>query len=201
MVTATQEIRNMRLISHHDLDGFVIPGAGGPGLISGSSYSQDGTSFVGGTHDEGEMAYDHEPASPANPNVIEENVAGLALTPDAVVGLPEGVLKRFAASGFMGGQYVTDPNDLREPLSGVTYVDLPSDDPWWNVAGDTILSNGTGVLVVHNSSMNAVVKNLNKGIFKGLIVADDIVHIHNTIIGAVVLLVGLALYAKAPKTR
>ncbi len=164
----------------HDLDGLVIPGAGGPGLITGETYSQDGTSSVGGTWD----GSDYTPTTPADSHVVKEGVAGLAQTPDAVVGFTEGMLEQFARSGRNGSQYVTNPADLQEPLSGVTFVDLSSE--WWIVAGDSILNNGTGVLIVHNSAGNAVMKNLNKGTFKGVIIADDIVHIHNTIIGAVI---------------
>ena len=44
----------------------------------------------------------------------------------------------------------------------------------------------SGVLVVHNDSDNAAIKNLNSGTFKGLIIADDIEKIHTTIIGALI---------------
>ena len=40
--------------------------------------------------------------------------------------------------------------------------------------------------MVHNSAGNALMKNLNSGTFKGLIIGDDIEKVHTTIIGAVV---------------
>ena len=87
-----------------------------------------------------------------------------------------------AQSGANGSQYVTDPSNLTFPLSGVTYVELASGSTWQSIA----LGASTGVLVVHNSSVNAKIKNLNSGTFTGLIIADDIEKIHTTVIGAVV---------------
>jgi hypothetical protein len=66
-------------------------------------------------------------------------------------------------------------------LKGVTYVELPSGSVWTSSNID-----GTGILVVHNSTTNAVIKNENLGTFKGLIIADDIVHLHTTVIGAII---------------
>lgn len=93
----------------------------------------------------------------------------------------EGTLKTQAMSGANGGQYVTNPSLLRYPLSGVTYVELPA-------GGTRSPANieGTGILIVHNAAQNAVIRNINFGTFKGLLMADDIDKIHNTIIGAVI---------------
>jgi hypothetical protein len=89
-----------------------------------------------------------------------------------------------AQSGANGGQYVTASASLTFPLSGVTYVELASGDIWQSMD----FGNSSGVLIVHNSSTNAAIKNLNSGTFKGLIVADDIEKIHIQIIGAVIAL-------------
>ena len=48
----------------------------------------------------------------------------------------------------------------------------------------------TGVLVVHNSAHNALIKNLNGGTFKGLLIADDIDKVHCAILGGVIVLKG-----------
>ncbi len=99
----------------------------------------------------------------------------------------EGTLKTIAQSGRKGSQYVTDPSQLTLPLSGVTYVELPPGEIW----GDTEVvdfGNGSGILVVHNAATNAAIKNLNYGSFKGVIIADDLVHIHNRILGGIVTL-------------
>lgn len=165
----------------HDLFGTVIPNAGTLGVYSESTYTQSATSFVGGTN-----VVDYSPSVPAAPEVIVENGLLSKPTPDLVLGLSPGTLKIMALSGVAGSQYVTDPADLVGPLQGVTYIEIPPSDPWWIVAGNTIFDNGTGVVVVHNEATNAIIKNLNQGTFRGLIIADDIVHIHNRIIGALV---------------
>lgn len=165
----------------HDLNGSVIANNGTLGVYSESTYTQSATSFVGGTN-----VVDYPPSVPAAPEVILENGLLARPTPDDVLGLSKGTLKTMAQAGVAGGQYVTDPADLVGPLQGVTYIEIPIDDPWWIVAGNTIFDNGTGVVVVHNEATNAIIKNLNQGTFRGLIIADDIVHIHNRIIGALV---------------
>ncbi|MCH8292457.1 hypothetical protein IH992_15300, partial [Candidatus Poribacteria bacterium] len=106
-------------------------------------------------------------------------------TPDQLVGYSEGYLKIIAKVDKSGGsQYCTDPADLTFPLSGVTYVDLPSGVPWNAID----FGNSSGILVVHNATTDAVIKNLNTGTFSGLIIADDMIHVHTTILGAVVTL-------------
>ncbi len=166
----------------HDLNGVVISNAGMNGVSSGSTFEQDARSTIGGTLE----GLDVEPSNPAEPGLIEENLVGLPQTPDEVMTLTEGTLKNFALSGQDGSQYTTDPRTLTTPLSGVTYVEMPIDDPEWILGGDDILIDGTGVLVITNSAGTAVVKNVNRGTFRGLVIADDIVHIHNVLIGAVV---------------
>jgi len=82
---------------------------------------------------------------------------------------------------------VTDPATLTFPLAGITYVELPAGATWQDVDFD----ESSGILVVHNAGRNALIKNLNDGTFRGLIIADDIVHIHAKIIGAIVSLTEL----------
>ncbi len=183
----------------HDLNGSLIAQNGTFGIFTASTYSQGGSSKVGGTDPGGT---DHAPARPGDPSVIQTNgswddpstpeVETMPTTPDQVMGgvangYPEGTLKQIAMSGVNGSQYVTDPTRLRFPLSGVTYVELPPGGIWNPVN----LGDSTGILIVHNSAGNAVIKNINPsgttcGCFTGLIIADDIVHIHTKIIGAVV---------------
>ncbi|MFB3040899.1 MAG: hypothetical protein ACE1ZS_03705, partial [Candidatus Poribacteria bacterium] len=107
-------------------------------------------------------------------------------TPDQLVGYSEGDLKIIAQYGTSGSQHVYDPADLTFPLSGVTYVELPSGVPWNAID----FGNSSGILVVHNDNVppDAVIKNLNTGTFSGLIIADDMIHVHTTILGAVVTL-------------
>jgi hypothetical protein len=92
-----------------------------------------------------------------------------------------GTLEALAKSGAGGSQYVTDPALLTTPLTGVTYVDLPCGSTW--IGPPT--TNGSGILVVHSACKDATLKNINDGPFKGIVIADDVVHIHNDIIGMV----------------
>ena len=70
------------------------------------------------------------------------------------------------------------------PLKGVTYVELDSAGVWQAID----FANSAGVLVVHNAWSNAKMKDLNGGVYKGLIIADDVEKIHATIIGGIVAL-------------
>jgi len=165
----------------HDIDGNLIPNSGTLGISTRSTYSQGGNSRVGGTYN----GTDYAPSKPGNSNIIETNATWTApTTPEEVLGLTQvDQLKTLAQSGIGGSQYVTDPANLAYPLSGITYVELPPGDKW--IAGGFDFT-GSGILIVHNSSTNAVLKNTNIGTFKGIIIVDDYIHIHNTIIGAVV---------------
>jgi hypothetical protein len=164
----------------HDINGNLIANQGTKGVSTTQTYSQGGSSDTGGTSSGGT---DYAPSNPANASVVEQNATySFPSTPDAVFGYPEGTLKARALSGANGGQYVTNPASLTFPLSGVTYVELASGATWVSIN----FGASTGVLVVHNSSTNAVIKNLNTGTFKGLIIADDIDKIHTTVIGGVI---------------
>ncbi|MFA7227557.1 MAG: hypothetical protein WC061_00865 [Melioribacteraceae bacterium] len=170
----------------HDLNGNLLGGGTGTlGIWSTQTIDQSGNSEIGGTV----AGVDEAPEKPAEAGTTGANQAypgGYPPTPDSLLGgtpkgFPEGTLKSIAQSGMGGSQYTTNPNTLNHPFKGVTYVELPSGTPW-------ISSNidGTGILIIHNSSTNAIIKNENLGTFKGLIIADDIIHIHTTIIGAII---------------
>lgn len=169
----------------HRADGTLIAASGTMGIWTTRTLSQGGSSDIGGTAN----GVDYTPDKPGNANIIKTNQVwpgGYPGTPDSVLGgavngYPEGTLKAIAMSGAGGSQYATNPNTLTSPLRGVTYVELPPGGVWqsMNIAG-------SGILIVHNSSKNAGMKNLNSGVFKGLIIADDVVHIHTTIIGGLI---------------
>lgn len=171
----------------HDINGNLIANSGTLGLWTTSSFSRSGNSKVGGTSG----GNDHEPAKSYDPGTVATNQTypgGFPTSPDSILGgsaegFPPGFLKAIAQSGTNGSQYTTNPNTLTTPLKGVTFVELP-DGGTWNPANIT----GEGILIVHNSNLNAAIKNINHGDFKGLLIADDIVHIHNNIIGAVIAL-------------
>ena len=171
---------------NHDLNGTLIPGNGTYGIWTTSTISQSGSSDIGGTY----SGTDYAPTNPANSNTIKASatypLGSYPDTPDKVLGgsasgFPEGTLKNMAISGTGGSQYVTNPSSLSSPFNGVTYVELASGSTWQPSS-----ISGSGVLIVHNAAVNAIMKNLNSGTFKGIIIADDIIHVHATIVGAVV---------------
>jgi hypothetical protein len=168
----------------HDLNGNLLPGKGTLGIWTTNSYSRGGASTVGGTYEK----KDYAPSKKYSSDIVSSNQTwpdGYPSTPEGILGgsdkgYPEGKLKSIAMSGSDGSQYVTDPSMLTYPLKGITYVELGNDETW-----QSMNIEGSGILIVHNKELNAKMKNLNTGTFKGLLVADDIVHIHAEIIGAV----------------
>ena len=194
-VTANSDVRTLGSLvvdgRDHTIGGSLIPNSGTLGISAVGSYSQAGNSKIGGTVG----GTDVSPSRPADPGTTEENAgwgsSGFPETPDEVMGgeanrFPEGSLKAIAMSGLNGGQYVTNPAGLSFPLSGVTYVELPSGGEWSTIDFAGVSS---GIIVVHNSAGNARMRNIDSGTFTGLIIADDIEHVHATIIGAVVSLI------------
>jgi len=172
----------------HDTTGTaIIAGQGVYGVWTTSTFNQTGSSLVGGTN---MRDADYPLAKPADTSVVRANQPAGAYpgSPDSVLGgpqmgFPEGTLKSMALSGYAGSQYTTNPGTLHYPLSGVTYVELPVGGTWMSPN-----INGSGILVVHYSTKDAVMKNISPGTFVGLLICDDISHINATftIIGAVV---------------
>ena len=176
---------------NHTIDGTLLSGSGSYAIWGASTIDQDGNSKYGGTNN----GTDYPPSKPADPLTFIENQTwpgGFPDSPDKVMGgsdsgFPDGTLLSISKSGLNGSQYCTDPSKLKAPFSGVTYLDISGkkekDRTWQSMD-----ISGTGILIVHNSSTDAIMKNLNSGTFKGLVIADDMVHIHADIIGAVVIL-------------
>ncbi len=175
----------------HDTSGNVISLAGVLGIWTTGTITQSGSSDIGGTST---TPVDYPPSRPADPSVIAQNQVypgGYPGTPDSVFGgasngYPEGTLKSIAMSRIGGSQYTTNPATLNYPLRGVTYVELPNNSSWGPIASGKLV--GSGILIVHNSFKNARIDNINNnaGTFRGIVIVDDIVHIHNRIIGAII---------------
>lgn len=169
----------------HTITGTLLSGTGSLGIWTTGNLFQSGSSTIGGTA----AGTDYAPTKPANANTVsylQTYAGGYPTTPDGIMGgtlngYPEGTLKAIAVSGAGGSQYVTNPVNLTYPLKGVTYVELPNNTSWnsANVAG-------SGILIIHNSTLTAGIANINSGIFAGIMMADDIVRIHTTVIGALI---------------
>lgn len=173
----------------HDIDGNLLGGSTSMlGVSSGGSITEGGNSKIGGEAADGTLIAPTKTGSFGPPATgwaasCEQNGTwDKPLSPDAALGWPEGTLKKIAQRGSGGSQYATDPSTLTMPLSGVTYVDLPPGGVWQSMD----LGNSSGILIVHNSALNAQMLNVNAGTFKGVMIVDDLVHVHNTIIGAAI---------------
>jgi hypothetical protein len=167
----------------HNIDGTVVPGEGTFGIWTTDTYTRGGASKVGGTY----LGIDYIPSKKkVNPNIIADNQTwpdGMPPTTpeDVIKDLPFDItLEEYAKSGDWGSQYVNDPSLLTYPLKGVTYVELHSGDSWIEANIE-----GSGILIVHNDQVDAIIKNTYNN-FTGLIIADDIIHLHSTIIGAII---------------
>lgn len=153
----------------HDSAGNLITGAGGTGTYgasSGGTITQSGSSDIGGNG--------IAPASPADPSTIQQNATeNTYTTPEELLGVAAGSLDVYRTS--------TMPS---LPMSGIVYY-----------TGDAVIapefgdaSNpSTGILIIHNATSDALLKNVH-GTFKGLIIADNVVHINGNanIIGGVI---------------
>ena len=174
----------------HDLNGNVIPNNGTWAIVTTQTYVQGGNTFLGGTPLTG---IDIAPTRTGWEPVVLDNYVWpgtYPTTPEEVLGgsaagLPPGFFKGIAISGYNGSQYTTDPSTLNFPLSGVTYVELPSGTEW-NPAD--LGTTGMGILIVHNDDRSALMQNLNCSLFRGLIIVDDLMHIHTDVIGAIFVL-------------
>jgi hypothetical protein len=169
----------------HDTSGALIPNSGTFGAWSTSTISIGGTSTIAGTT---MFGVDKSPAGKLDTSITRQNqtlAGGFPTTPDQVAGgsangYPDGTLKSFAQSHLSGGQYVTNPSGLTYPLSGVTYVELASGATW------SPRLSGNGILIVHNTSVNATLKQPS-GSFTGIIMTDDLTNLSGLIlIGAIV---------------
>ena len=169
----------------HDTSGALIAASGKYGIWTTGTYVQDGNSKVGGTTT---ANVDVTPKKNADSTVIAQHqvyAGGYPGSPDSVLGgslngFPEGTLKNVARARMGGSQYVTDPAALSFPLRGVTYVELPSGASWISPQ-----LSGSGILIIHNSAKNAIIKAFS-GKFTGLIISDDVDKIHALVIGAIV---------------
>ncbi len=158
---------------------------------TGPTLTQAANTKIGGTKlDSTDVAPVTSPADSAVIRLNQVYSGGYPTTPDSILGgvaagYSNGTLKALAQTGVAGSQYVTDPGQLKFPLSGITYVEMPTTSPAnrWNASN----VNGTGIIVCHNGSTNAIMDNAN-GSFAGLVIGDDVTHLHGDFWGAIMLL-------------
>ena len=144
----------------HDANGNLT---GAPGVFgistSSNTYSQGGNSKVGGNG--------IAPSNPANPVTYQLNAPPLPNTPEKILGISDGSLDQFKTN-------IPPPT----PFNGVVYLTTS-----WDGVN---LQGSAGILVCHNAVGDAFLKNIH-GVFKGVIITDDIIHINGDakIVGAV----------------
>ncbi|HYQ86363.1 MAG TPA: hypothetical protein VES59_03865 [Bacteroidota bacterium] len=153
----------------HTALGALVSNNGTLAVWTTKTLSPAGDPMMGGTV----LGVDYVPSDPYLPIVVQsgQSFPNYPLTPDSVLGAtaegyPEGTLKAIAQSGN-GNQYVTDPSTLTYPLTGVTYVELPSGGSFKNTN-----ITGSGILIVHNGAKNALLEDCNL-YFTGLVLVDD----------------------------
>ncbi len=150
----------------YNSSGSLTGASGTYGASAGGTVTQSGSSTIGGNG--------IAPASPANPATIQQNASGNTFTtPEQLLGVAAGSLDQYKTSSLPS-----------LPMSGIVYY---TGDSWIAPDFGSSSSPSTGILIVHNASATALLQNLH-GTFKGIIIADNLVHINGTaeIIGGVI---------------
>jgi hypothetical protein len=176
---------------NHDLNGTVIPNSGTYAIWSTSTVTLNGNGTVYGTpvgsNDIGPLGKNNT----SDPNyhlIVLENQTypgNYPVTPDQIMGgassgYPEGTLKSKAQSGVGGSHYVPINGSLPTTMSGITFVDLNSSTNGLNM-------NGSGILVLNNTTLLPLTIKLLDGAFTGVVILANnfnIDKLHGDIIGA-----------------
>lgn len=148
----------------HDEDGDLTGASGVSGIASSGLVTQTGSSKIGGNG--------KAPASPALLDAVQQNVDPFpSVAPWDVLGVSQ---------AWFEANVPVQTTPPPENFSGIYYYDPPGGI--WNSVD---LGNASGILIVHNSTNTATMKNIH-GIFKGLIITDQVTHVNGdaTIIGA-----------------
>ncbi|MFC2139210.1 hypothetical protein ACFLR4_00990 [Bacteroidota bacterium] len=187
---------------NHDYDLSIDPpNSGRPGVSTSTDFVNTQNAAIGGTSWAG---VDYPMTYPEDPAIIEENYdwgGTFPVTPDEILGYPEGTLVSIAKSGAYGSQYVNNPpmitigkkknvvGALTYPLSGVTYVRIDNGKDYEFFFQQ---NNNSGMLIVHGDNREARLVGVkydestcDDGLFTGLLVTDYSFHHHIDILGAV----------------
>lgn len=166
----------------HSING-VLSGPGVWGIVGSSTVTRAGNSAIGG------LGIPPTRNSDVFLQFYNWGDDGYPNGPDAALGLPDGTLKQIAEAS---GTYFDSQSALNEyitanggnvPGGKIIYAEI---DAWLPSKLGTSMNEEPSILIVHNSSNNAMMQNLH-GQFKGLIFADWIVHINSNsvILGAI----------------
>jgi hypothetical protein len=150
----------------HDADGNLTGDPGSNGISAAGLITQTGSSDIGGNG--------IAPAHPASAGSMQQSVNPFPSTePWDVLGVSQAWFQNNVPV-----QVIPPPQNF----SGIYYYNPPGGE--WKPAD---LGNSSGILIVHNPSNSATMKNLH-GTFKGLIITDQMTHINGdaAIYGAVV---------------
>jgi hypothetical protein len=176
----------------------IIPKTGVFAVSTGAgTFVNTQKGYLGGTTYATSPATDLVPAYPHDARTVETSSYwpnGWPLTPDAALGgpangFPEGTLKRMAQQNLIpGSRYVTAWNQLSFPLKGITYMDVPNG---YYLSKKHLGNNPEGILVLHSPATDAFWDNItvnNGAPFKGIMLMDNVFHIHMDVLGAIVVL-------------
>ena len=180
-------------------DTVIIPGTGKYGVSTGApDFINNQLAQIGGTTYTSDPALDLEPTFPESTRTVETNSEwpyGWPTTPDSALRAEggaywaEGTLKSLAQSGAVpGSQYVEDYDSLKFPIRGITYIEV---DPGTMETDFKLGPNPEGILVFHSTSeTNAYAEHVttSEGVFKGLMIFDNVFHIHLSVVGAMIIL-------------
>ncbi|MGD9201003.1 MAG: hypothetical protein PVI26_05540 [Chitinispirillia bacterium] len=144
--------RNWDHISHTIVDGGIS------GVRYNGVLDQTGNSRIGGNG--------NEPIKNAFPPIVDPNGSGNPTTPEEVLGLDPGDLDDYIID--------TIPSGPLNFENKILYISPPAGDEIW-INPD--FGGSTGILIFHNEGRTAQLKNIH-GDFKGIIIADQIVHIN-----------------------
>lgn len=175
----------------HAVTGALVSGTGKFGVSTGApALINTKGAFIGGTDQTVNPPNDIAPNWPQNPKTVETSAdwnGKFPQNPDQALGIPEGMLEKMAqAKVIPGSQFVTKYSDLVFPLRGITYIKVEPKDTWSHLSLGT---NPSGLLVFHNDSTDAFWNNIKStGPFTGLMIFDNIFHIHMNITGALIIL-------------
>ncbi len=155
----------------HDLGGSMV-GPGSYGVSTSGTFTQSGSSEIGGNG--------AAPDDPAPAGAVQTNGPVTPTTPEEVLGLPAGSLD----------VYKTTTVPTLPMNNQVVYLTSAGGSSTWNAPNFGDANNpSTGVLIFHNTTGTAEIKNIH-GHFRGIIITDKLTHINGSAVvrGAVVVI-------------